>query len=104
MRAQYVSRWLSSGIKVPLNIETSGYGDSRPAGNNATAKGSDTNRRVDILVYTGPPIDDGKKPIVTIPEKSHVFEEVLEDAKVVHDFVIKNTGDAELNILKVKPG
>lgn len=111
MRAEYVSRWLKTGTKTSAKIITSAFGDSRPVNFSRTPLAGKQNRRVEVRLYstaaaaaevTAPP--SGKHPKVTIPEKVHEFDEVLEDTKVIHDFVIKNTGEGTLNILKVNPG
>ena len=38
------------------------------------------------------------------PETRYEFSPVLEDTKVVHDFVIQNKGDATLQVQRVKTG
>ena len=43
-------------------------------------------------------------PVITVPVNRHDFGSVVEGAEVVHDFVIRNTGDAELVITRVKTG
>ena len=43
-------------------------------------------------------------PSVFFPETRYEFSPVLEDAKVVHDFVIQNKGNATLNVERVKTG
>ncbi len=42
-----------------------------------------------------------KSPVINIQEPVYTFEEVLEGQKVVHDYIVKNTGDAILKIVKV---
>ena len=41
---------------------------------------------------------------VFFPETRFEFSPVLEDAKVVHDFVIQNKGEATLQVQRVKTG
>lgn len=43
-------------------------------------------------------------PIITVPVDRYDFGSAAEGAEVVHDFVIRNTGDAELVISQVKTG
>jgi len=43
-------------------------------------------------------------PVIQIPEATFDFGEVLEGGEVVHDYKIKNTGKAELQIERVQPG
>jgi hypothetical protein len=44
------------------------------------------------------------QPKIVVPEPTYKFEQVLEGAEVLHDFVIQNKGTAQLIIKKVKPG
>ena len=43
-------------------------------------------------------------PVLTVPHPTWDFGESDEDAKVSHDFVIRNTGKGELRISEVKVG
>jgi hypothetical protein len=43
-------------------------------------------------------------PVIQIPEATFDFGEVPEGGEVAHDFKIKNTGKAELQIERVQPG
>jgi hypothetical protein len=43
-------------------------------------------------------------PVIQIPEATFDFGEVPEGGQVLHDYVIKNTGKAELLIERVQPG
>jgi hypothetical protein len=43
-------------------------------------------------------------PVIQIPEATFDFGEVPEGGEVVHDYKIKNTGKAELQIERVQPG
>jgi hypothetical protein len=43
-------------------------------------------------------------PTIAVPVDRYDFGSVAEDDEVVHDFVIRNTGDAELTISQVKTG
>lgn len=45
-----------------------------------------------------------KTPQAFLPESAHEFQPVLEGTQVVHEFVLKNRGEAPLNILQVKSG
>lgn len=45
-----------------------------------------------------------KAPQVFLPETLFEFQAVLEGTQVVHEFVLKNRGEAPLNILQVKSG
>ena len=43
-------------------------------------------------------------PHISFDSTSYDAGEVWEGDEVVHDFTVKNTGTAELNIARVKPG
>lgn len=43
------------------------------------------------------------QPVLTVDEPEHEFEPVVEGNLVSHTFVFKNTGETNLNILKVQP-
>ena len=43
-------------------------------------------------------------PTVVFPQTHYEFSQVLEGTTVVHEFVIKNKGDAPLNVERVKTG
>ncbi|GKT07922.1 hypothetical protein DSTSK_12270 [Desulforhabdus sp. TSK] len=47
-------------------------------------------------------LQDG--PVIEIAEPTHDFGEAMEDAEISHDFIVKNTGKAVLQIEKVNPG
>lgn len=42
------------------------------------------------------------KPAATVEKPIYTFEPVIEGSRVVHTFVIKNTGDSVLEIKKVE--
>ncbi len=42
-----------------------------------------------------------KNPVISIQEPIYTFEEVLDGQMVVHDYIVKNSGDAVLKIEKV---
>jgi hypothetical protein len=52
--------------------------------------------------------EDAKKtapqPELKIIESTYAFETIAEGEEIIHDFTIKNTGNAPLDVLKVKPG
>jgi len=43
-------------------------------------------------------------PHIEIPSLAYTFDPVAEGEAVVHDFVVRNTGEAELEIYKVRTG
>lgn len=44
------------------------------------------------------------KTVAVVESEAYDFGEVFEGADVVHDFIVKNTGDADLEIQSVKAG
>jgi hypothetical protein len=51
-----------------------------------------------------PSTTPAKAPSAFLPVTQWEFEPVVDGASVVHDFVIRNKGDAPLNISRVKTG
>jgi hypothetical protein len=47
---------------------------------------------------------DPAAPAAVLPEPGYVFDSVPEGIDVLHDYPIRNTGTATLNIEKVKTG
>jgi len=47
---------------------------------------------------------DNAAPEAFIPQKRFTFTSEMDGAKVMHDFIIQNKGDAPLKITKVKTG
>ena len=45
-----------------------------------------------------------KQPSALFPETEYAFPSVVEGARVKHDFVIRNTGTAELQVHQVRTG
>ncbi len=50
-RAQQVSTYLVAQGVISSRISTMGYGENQPVGDNTTAEGKATNRRVEIAIY-----------------------------------------------------
>jgi DMSO reductase anchor subunit len=46
----------------------------------------------------------GKAPRIVVESKAMLLGDVLEGQDLQYTFVVKNTGDAELQILNVRPG
>jgi hypothetical protein len=44
------------------------------------------------------------QPELKLIESAYTFETVTEGKEIIHDFIIKNVGNAQLDVLKVKPG
>ncbi len=47
---------------------------------------------------------DDTAPVAFVPQKRFSFPSTMDGAKVLHDFMIQNKGDAPLKITKVKTG
>ena len=43
-------------------------------------------------------------PVAVFPETEYPFEAVADGMEVLHDFIVQNTGTAELDIKEVKTG
>ncbi len=54
--------------------------------------------------YAENKIESTAFPIVNVVEGTYKFEMVTEGKEIIHEFVIQNTGKAQLDITKVKPG
>ncbi len=48
--------------------------------------------------------DQGGGPVAEVAAPSYTFPLVVDGTEVIHDFIIKNKGAAELEIVKVKTG
>ncbi len=111
-RAAYVSRWLKSeGINAAYT-ERAAVHDSFQVPRYVDAR---EQRRVTITVYDQRIIyamqdakriseaKKKKKPEAYVSGVVHSFGSVVEGSFVEYDFNIRNVGDAELEIIKVKP-
>lgn len=71
-----------------------------------------TNKTIVFFVFTlifSPALfcfaqDDAKIPIATLVETVYKLDNVIEGTVVTHDFILKNTGNADLVIHDVKSG
>jgi len=54
--------------------------------------------------YAENKIESTASPVVNVVNGTHKFETITEGKELIHEFVIKNTGKAQLDITKVKPG
>ena len=55
-------------------------------------------------VFSKPADKAGNKPELKLIEAKYEFKSITEGVEIIHDFVVKNTGTAPLDILRVKPG
>lgn len=70
------------------------------AGNAAAEEPNQTNPPLQSSAPAAKPA--GGQPDAFFPQASHTFEAVLEGAVVMHSFVLKNRGDAVLDVKEVK--
>lgn len=54
--------------------------------------------------YAETKIEPAAFPVVNVVEGIYKFETITEGKEIIHDFVIQNTGEARLDITKVRPG
>ncbi len=57
-----------------------------------------------VLLFFSPPLFAQNTPSAEVAERSFHFEPVIEGDKVHYEFIIKNTGSAPLEILKIESG
>jgi len=57
-----------------------------------------------VTVLPGMAMGGEGAPVAVVEEATFEFPSVYDGVDVVHDFVIKNKGDADLTILDVKAG
>ena len=106
-RIEAVLRRLADrGVSVgDVQIEARGTAD--PWGDNGDAEGRALNRRVDIFRHL-PPVEaastDRATAAIDVPNTAYTFQPTLEGTSIVHEFVVRNTGRAELEIRKVRTG
>ena len=64
------------------------------------------NKKADAPTVSEPQTEnaDDTAPEAFIPQKNFIFPSTMDGAKVLHDFIIQNKGDAPLKITKVKTG
>jgi len=95
-RAQTISNWLVAQGLDTGRISPMGYGSSRPLV--AKDAGTVKNTRIEIVKTR-----EGF-PVAEFPTTQHQFEPVVDGMDVHHNYVVRNTGSAELVIKEVKTG
>ena len=88
-----------------FQIEVRGVAD--PWGDNGDAEGRALNRRVDIIRHLPPAAaesTDQDAAAIDVPNPAYTFQPILEGNSIVHEFVVRNTGRADLEIRKVRTG
>ena len=58
------------------------------------------------LPMAAPGMDEGseKVPVAAVQEFKYRFPAVVDGTEVLHDFIVKNKGDAPLDIQKIRTG
>ena len=98
-RSWVINNWLVAQGVEPGRITPIGYGGTRPRLATATGDGSAPKQtRIEIVKTRG------GFPVAVFVSTEHRFEEVIDGAEVLHDYVVRNTGTAELLIREVKTG
>lgn len=97
-RAESVMNWLVARGIDSERITVVGYGSSKPLVENTTEKGRRINERIEIIKHYS------TFPVVELAENVYSFEPLPEGSTVLHEFRVQNTGDAILEISKVKTG
>ena len=95
-RAQTISNWLTAQGVDDSRVHPMGFGSSQSV--DISDGGNQKNTRIEI-VKTRQGI-----PIADFPSVRYQFEPVVDGIEVRHDYIIRNTGTAELLIKEVKTG
>lgn len=97
-RALAVFNWLvAQGIDAS-RIGYAGLGSTRPIVTAQTAGDRAKNNRIEITKTRN------LFPVAVFPETEYRFEAVADGMEIRHDFIVQNTGKAELDIKEVKTG
>lgn len=65
---------------------------------------SSQNQRGDAVVLASSAASPAQASKVFVPEMEFTFRDVYEGEAMIHDFVIRNKGNAPLDIINVNPG
>lgn len=97
-RSQIIFNWLvAQGVEAG-RISPLGYGSTRPLVEKKPNQGAAQNTRIEIVKTR-----EGF-PVAEFPSTSFQFEPVVDGMDVRHEYVVRNTGTAELLIKEVKTG
>ena len=97
-RSQTIFNWfVAQGVEAS-RIDPVGYGSSRPLVEKMTKDETVKNTRIEIVK-----IREGY-PVAEFTSTRHQFEPVVDGMEVRHDYIVRNTGTAELLIKEVKTG
>jgi hypothetical protein len=97
-RALAIFNWLVAQGVDASRIGYAGLGSTQPIVTAKTAGDRVKNDRIEITKTRD------LFPEAVYPETEYQFEPVADGMEIQHDFVVKNTGTAELDIKEVKPG
>ena len=97
-RSRTIYNWfVAQGIEGG-RISPAGYGSTRPLTEKAIDGGKPTSTRIEIVKTR-----EGY-PVAEFPSTRYQFEPVVDGMEVRHEYVVRNTGTAELLIKEVKTG
>lgn len=97
-RSQTIFNWLVAQGVEASRISPVGYGSARPLVEKETKDETVKNARIEIVKTK-----EGY-PVAEFSSTRHQFEPVVDGMEVRHDYVVRNTGTAELLIKEVKTG
>jgi OmpA family len=97
-RALAVFNWLVAQGVDASRIGYAGIGSTRPIVMAQTAGDREKNNRIEITKTRD------LFPVAVFPETEYPFEAVADGMEIQHDFIVQNTGTAELDIKEVKTG
>ena len=98
-RSWVINNWFVAQGVEPGRITPVGYGSTRPRLETATKEKTPLKHtRIEIVKARG------GYPVAVFSSTQHQFEEVVDGVEVLHDYVVRNTGTAELLIREVKTG
>ena len=99
MRSQALSNWFVAQGVESERITPVGYGSTRPIVENQTKDGrAGKPTRIDIVKTRG------GFPVAEFSSTRFQFEPVVDGTDINHDYIVRNTGTAELLVKEVKTG
>jgi hypothetical protein len=97
-RSQIIFNWLvAQGVEAG-RISPLGFGSTRPLVEKEPKEGAAKNNRIEIVKTRQ------GFPVAEFPSTGFQFEPVVDGMDVRHEYVVRNTGTAELLIKEVKTG
>lgn len=97
-RSQAIFNWFVAHGVEASRIDPVGYGSTRPLVERKTKDETVNNDRIEIVKSRS------GYPVAEFLSTRHEFEPIVDGMEVRHDYVVRNTGTAELLIKEVKTG